>query len=1358
MPVPGGMPPLPKKRKKKRSSTGVGPQGLPIQSTSPARKHPPNKAPRTSVGPQGLPTQGTSPARARSSRPRPLPETRKSVRRVRRKEIRSQRRSLRVSGDQPMTAAERRANDRSVNKTVLAERYAYLRRTHKPLNIGDLVGGFLQSTAKKVDVTPGPELAGIGDPSGKVDRAVALIPGAGWNLLRATAEDPIGVAGSSARTAVESIAGLPQGIKMLATHPGEALQSMGKDYAQRYGTLLNNPAKFRENVKKDYGLTPYLLDLGAGGSAAGRTLGAAARTERVAAAGERLARAPRGTGIRAVGRTIQAANRERPSLRWTGDAARPQSTSKNIFIARGQHRLDEARARKFDKRRQHAESDPNVRLPGVQPGRGEVVPLFGEGPGHRLRGKIAKDIGHQKSKQRVVLLRHRDREIGEIRRATRKLKEPEQDALKYAIQFGIRTPKQARAILRRHLVRVEANRAKLGTTEVSRLTRQTTDELPVLRRVLANPEAAFTPAVAEAAQRILAVQRRTEFNDPNLPAARATARRLRQQGEVLGVQRGPHVERVLKALEKERVRNNQTEGLASLMPDERKVAAKKLRKSAERELEQAKADLKRMQGRGEVLTEGLVVHEPNGKPAGQQRPQAGAKGIADAKARVDAAKKRVDMMRKTEQVLSKKRNKVSEPIEKYEKRVQQAAKETGLADPGYYMSSPRPEQAYSNAAVGSGGKATGASKRYTGELHRLGMEETGVSPLQRGVERNLKRRFQWALVQRNMEVHAFDWSKNNGKGLTREEIERQLSERQIDPDTVSYVNPQQLRVDHPHDQADEANLDVPDEEALRATHRELVQSIHTTLDDAEKIRTKGVAMNRYLVVPRTVGEELLHMSKPESGFARGWEIVMKQKPARVLLGAANVPWLSFQVASNAFLTGLGGGFNPLDIYGAMKMWKGMTPDEQIAWETEIGITKGGYQHLDQRHLGSTANRYGPIKHMVDFWHAYRHSKVGRYGPQTAPRHLMDLMFKADETQNNFFRKVLFYNRIKRDAYKEMGKNWSRMDREKSEIVAILKKPPNEAIHAVMRNEALFERHAEHVKEFLGNYLEFTDKERRLLSRNVMFYGYLRYSLRFAFYSLPVHHPILAEIGQELGRMGSDEIKRLFGVPQNEGLPTRYLGKIYSGEGANLESVDLGRMNPALNQVVGMERLSQSLGLVSPIYGMLMEQIFQESAFTGNDWALSGEPRQMAHERPATGEERGRVALASVLGFAFPYRLAKKTGIPALGVKPMLGPQGQDSLLWDQRPTQYKSPEVVQSIQQSTDRERKRGFGGALRDEMLPLVMPTPDIGPELVKRDREKAGKGVAPQSDEQVRRSLRAAGISSERINEIIRLRHRKK
>jgi hypothetical protein len=139
----------------------------------------------------------------------------------------------------------------------------------------------------------------------------------------------------------------------------------------------------------------------------------------------------------------------------------------------------------------------------------------------------------------------------------------------------------------------------------------------------------------------------------------------------------------------------------------------------------------------------------------------------------------------------------------------------------------------------------------------------------------------------------------------------------------------------------------------------------------------------------------------------------------------------------------------------------------------------------------------------------------------------------------------------------------------------------------------------------------------------------------------------------------------------------------------------------------------------------------------------------------TDEERARVALASLLGFAYPYRLAKQTGVPGTSIKPMLGPQGQDSLLWSQRPTEYKSEKVKASIEKSVEADRSRGFGGALKEQLFPLTTPARDIGPQLVQADRERAGKVSSKLTASETaafRKQIIASGYTPQEADAILR------
>jgi hypothetical protein len=101
-----------------------------------------------------------------------------------------------------------------------------------------------------------------------------------------------------------------------------------------------------------------------------------------------------------------------------------------------------------------------------------------------------------------------------------------------------------------------------------------------------------------------------------------------------------------------------------------------------------------------------------------------------------------------------------EGAESFATKVRAAAEEAGLAEPAYWESAMRPPGSTAAlAATGRGLRATNRSKRRTGAIFEVGAEETSPDVFTRGVERNIKRRFQWALVQRNLETHSFEWSR-----------------------------------------------------------------------------------------------------------------------------------------------------------------------------------------------------------------------------------------------------------------------------------------------------------------------------------------------------------------------------------------------------------------------------------------------------------------------------------------------------------------------------------------------------------------------------------------------------------------------
>jgi hypothetical protein len=125
--------------------------------------------------------------------------------------------------------------------------------------------------------------------------------------------------------------------------------------------------------------------------------------------------------------------------------------------------------------------------------------------------------------------------------------------------------------------------------------------------------------------------------------------------------------------------------------------------------------------------------------------------------------------------------------------------------------------------------------------------------------------------------------------------------------------------------------------------------------------------HRYLVVPKEVGETDGLVSKMDNKFWRALEIVLKQKPARILLGAAERPVARFPDRIQRAADRLRRRREPVQHARRPQVVPRPEPDEREAVEAELGITHGHHFGMDEPHLGATNN------HMVNFWRAYKKS-------------------------------------------------------------------------------------------------------------------------------------------------------------------------------------------------------------------------------------------------------------------------------------------------------------------------------------------------------------------------------------------------
>jgi hypothetical protein len=115
---------------------------------------------------------------------------------------------------------------------------------------------------------------------------------------------------------------------------------------------------------------------------------------------------------------------------------------------------------------------------------------------------------------------------------------------------------------------------------------------------------------------------------------------------------------------------------------------------------------------------------------------------------------------------------------------------------------------------------------------------------------------------------------------------------------------------------------------------------------------------------------------------------------------------------------------------------------------------------------------------------------------------------------------------------------------------ILTLPPDRMMDAVVKDADTFERLAEHTNKFLGDYTTYTAKLSAGSSgRIVMFYGFLRYSVKFTLYTMPIEHPIVSSMLTQIGRLERDEQKKIFGAD----VPPWELGNLYTKSGRSTSS-------------------------------------------------------------------------------------------------------------------------------------------------------------------------------------------------------------
>lgn len=623
-----------------------------------------------------------------------------------------------------------------------------------------------------------------------------------------------------------------------------------------------------------------------------------------------------------------------------------------------------------------------------------------------------------------------------------------------------------------------------------------------------------------------------------------------------------------------------------------------------------------------------------------------------------------------------------EPIVDYLARVEYERLAQGLNKAGYFPSRFPRTSNYAAFALG-GRKAMARAKRWKGELQRRGIEDPSVAVLMAGAAENIKRFHNWNLMTDSVDRLAFKWSRGeNGEGMSVAEILEEAGHRGVSEDSFTLVNAGIFRKNLEGADPDRPASFLDDTEGNDPIVGKILANAFADPPVMRANPDAYGATSGWVALPKRHADEILSSYKTSAG-GRVLDILTTQQ-SRLLLATLNIPWLQFQVMSNAMLTGLVAGVGPVAMLQARKWWRQLPEEQKRAIAPYIG---NGHFTLDARKpmMGSKANN-----EFVNSWRAFKETiggkviwKGGDRTPLVTSQALnpLNVMFAMDNAQNNFFRTAIFYKEVKKDAWNRMGENTSKLGQIQDRLMGFFQLDPEQQMRSLLDNKGILETHAQTVADWLGDYNRFSAAERNWLKRNVMFYGFLRFSLRLAFYTLPTKHPVMAGLLYQLGRLKVEEVIELLGGDE---LPYA-LGRIYNEDGSTM--LDLQRANPLMNALnTNLLRGDPigAMGFFPPMYGMLAAQVFKVDPFTGKALTVDGETTSRAALDLGV-ENRLEIAARQGLRLYYPYRIYEEftqQGRPVTSDSISLpGPEG----FADPNYKAYVDEEVVEGINKNSER-------------------------------------------------------------------------
>jgi hypothetical protein len=524
-------------------------------------------------------------------------------------------------------------------------------------------------------------------------------------------------------------------------------------------------------------------------------------------------------------------------------------------------------------------------------------------------------------------------------------------------------------------------------------------------------------------------------------------------------------------------------------------------------------------------------------------------------------------------------------------------------------------------------KMPGGEKQRTGRLQEIGaVEESLPGLLRESIRVPVARKHIFANTRDFIEERAVRF---NGKTeITSREAGKLIDDGVFNP-RDNILIPRQL-----YKRAFDA-LEHGDETEMAALKQSLTKDAQTEI--LKKLGNESAKGRKYVVVPREAATEFFAqtdaLSSPQNFVATA-----NRFTSRAILGTSPA-WAAMQLLAEGAQAAVA--VNPARMARGLKAYAKLPPEKQLAFQTWAGETPGVAIAPKDVQLGL---RDGSMAQASDAFGVANKTALGRGLKNLSTAEILGML---DRRKGGIYRRAVLAGKIDRDLNAAMHKfvgGVKGMWREQDAATQHLKSLPLEKqLEWFVDNPKFMKRQQTYLDDVMGNWNALTRHERTLASA-VIFYPFVRMSLRWLLWSFPKQHPIKASILYYLGQQNSNEVQKLL-----HGDPSFFnyaMTPLHSGEGGAPEGfIDLQRMAPGANSLV------QGLGGSGEGPAGLLAARVAQPWMTAFGTAVFGVNPLSGHQEPGSGYQ----AAAELMSLALPVRLAQEHGlIPEL---PGQGPTG-----------------------------------------------------------------------------------------------------